>query len=341
VIRRHDQPVFGLGFAPDGSWLTSASLDGTVKLWPLVGDPPPPGRTLLQLEGKIQFLAVSPDGSRILAGSSQEGVWVLRPDGEDPSHLGGFRDFVSGLAFTSDGRLAAAAGGEGSPSERVIRVWDVESEEEVTVLDVGEQPWPDAIAFTPDGHLLSSSESGLLRWDVETGERAVLYEGNYPWFSASADGRRVLLVDREDRLLLFEVDAGSLSQIDGFGSNIGLPVLDATGTVVVNGNGDGGIKVGRVDGSEPHVLLGHEGVVTAFAIDPLGRWIASGGSDNTVRLWPMPNLDKPPLHTLPREELIAKLKTLTNLRVVRDEESPTGWKVTVGPFPGWETVPTW
>jgi hypothetical protein len=55
----------------------------------------------------------------------------------------------------------------------------------------------------------------------------------------------------------------------------------------------------------------------------------------------MPDLSKPPLHTLPRDELIAKLKTLTNLRVVRDPESPTGWKLTHDPFPGWETVPTW
>jgi len=68
---------------------------------------------------------------------------------------------------------------------------------------------------------------------------------------------------------------------------------------------------------------------------------SSGSVDTTVRLWPMPDLSKPPLHTLPRDELIAKLKTLTNLRVVRDEDSPTGWKVEVGPFPGWETVPSW
>ena len=55
----------------------------------------------------------------------------------------------------------------------------------------------------------------------------------------------------------------------------------------------------------------------------------------------MPDLSKPPLHTLPRDELIAKLNTLTNLRIVRDEGSATGWKLEVGPFPGWETVPTW
>ncbi len=73
----------------------------------------------------------------------------------------------------------------------------------------------------------------------------------------------------------------------------------------------------------------------------LGCRIASCSEDTTVRLWPMPDLSKPPLHTLPREELIAKLETLTNLRVVRDPESATGWKLTHDPFPGWETVPTW
>ena len=29
------------------------------------------------------------------------------------------------------------------------------------------------------------------------------------------------------------------------------------------------------------------------------------------------------------------------LRVEREEEYSTGWKLEVGPFPGWETVPTW
>ena len=55
----------------------------------------------------------------------------------------------------------------------------------------------------------------------------------------------------------------------------------------------------------------------------------------------MPDLDKPPLHTLPREELLAKLKSLTNIRAVRDPESSTGWSIEIGPFPGWREVPTW
>jgi WD40 repeat protein len=87
--------------------------------------------------------------------------------------------------------------------------------------------------------------------------------------------------------------------------------------------------------------VGHEGIVQGVALSPDGRWVATSGEDNTLRLWPMPDLSKPPLHTLPHDELVAKLKSLTNLRVVRDPRSPAGWKIDLAPFPGWKDVPTW
>ena len=55
----------------------------------------------------------------------------------------------------------------------------------------------------------------------------------------------------------------------------------------------------------------------------------------------MPDLSKSPLHTLPHGQLVAKLKSLTNLRAVRDPGSSTGWTTDVGPFPGWKDVPSW
>ena len=52
------------------------------------------------------------------------------------------------------------------------------------------------------------------------------------------------------------------------------------------------------------------------------------------------SLAEPPLHTLPHDEFIARLKTLTNVRLLCPEEDPNGWPLTHDPFPGWETMPT-
>jgi WD40 repeat protein len=108
---------------------------------------------------------------------------------------------------------------------------------------------------------------------------------------------------------------------------------------VVTADSDGVVRAGPAGGGEPHLLLAHKGTVNAVAVSPDGRWIASS-SDDAVRLWPAPDVSRPPFHTLPHAELMAKLDALTNLRVVRDASSPTGWKL-IGPFPGWKDVPTW
>jgi hypothetical protein len=48
-----------------------------------------------------------------------------------------------------------------------------------------------------------------------------------------------------------------------------------------------------------------------------------------------------PFQTLPNDELLAKLRALTNLRVVPDAGSATGYRVEIGPFPGWKKLPEW
>jgi WD40 repeat protein len=211
----------------------------------------------------------------------------------------------------------------------VFRVWDVESFNQ---------------------RLLTGTSKGVMAWNVETGDHEILVEADVNTFVASEDGRHLLLTEEGEAgffqdpagsPVFFDLDTGASTALATHGLHVGAVALDRMGAVAVTGDSDGNIRVGPATGGEPHLLLGHDGEILSLAIDPLGRWIASGGRDNTVRLWPMPDLSKPPLHTLPRDELIAKLKTLTNLRVVRDEESATGWTLTHDPFPGWETVPGW
>jgi WD40 repeat protein len=96
-----------------------------------------------------------------------------------------------------------------------------------------------------------------------------------------------------------------------------------------------------VDGGAPHLLLGHEGTIDSIVISPDRLWVASTSEDNTLRLWFMPDLNRLPLHTLRRDELLTRLRSLTNLRAVRDPADSARWTIEVGPFPGWQDVPTW
>jgi hypothetical protein len=142
------------------------------------------------------------------------------------------------------------------------------------------------------------------------------------------------------QLRVRDLVSGETKGVGPPGVCVGAPPAAVSGEVFAVPGPDG-VLVGRVSSGAAHLLVGHEGPVQHVAVSPDGRWVATSGEDNTLRLWPMPDLSKPPLHTLPHDELLAKLHSLTNLRVVRAPESPGGWKIEVGPFPGWKDVPTW
>jgi len=341
----------GPTFGPEGRFLVTTA-DARIDLVPLDGPVPADGHIVYEQEGGLLTAAqFSPNGEVYGFGDHRGPVWLGRDDGEEPLPLPGAEALGSdGVCFSSDSRFVAALSGFYDIKNAVFRVWDVATAQEVAVLRLADGEFRLGESFSSDGRLLTGTSMGVVAWDVGTGDHEILVEADVRDSVASDDGRRLVVTEAkehdifEDPLgspVFFDLDTGDRTTLTTHGLQVLSMALDRDGKVVVTGDRNGIIRVGSVTGEEPHLLLGHPGTIRRVAIDPLGRWIASAGSDNTVRLWPMPDLSEPPLHTLPHDELIAKLKTLTNLRVVRDEESSTGWKLTHDPFPGWETVPTW
>jgi WD40 repeat protein len=256
--------------------------------------------------------------------------------------------------FSPSGRLVAAAS-RASATQPTLRVWDLETGK-TWAYDQPSDPdgfpdaWANSLGFVSETVLYTSGGSGLYKWDVITGAHEQILEpppGGIVFMRLTADGHHMLTFKigsdynrLPEPVELHDLTTGEVSSLEIPGT--GGVALRPDGRTWASGEEDGVVRVGRVDGGEPHLLLGHTGRVSQCEISPDSRWIATFGSqDKILRLWPMPDLSKPPLHTLPREELIAKLKTLTNLRAVRDETSSTGWTIEVGPFPGWQTVPEW
>jgi DNA-binding winged helix-turn-helix (wHTH) protein/WD40 repeat protein len=362
----------GLAFSPDGRWLAAIWPPGRARLFPLSNADQ--AETPKLAAHSIPLNPVFDPAGENLTGGGGGRLTVVPMDGGEPRRLEGFvgEAWAEAAAFSPSGRLVAAASGIGV-EEHKLRVWNLETGE-TKAFDLPRSETsrysPDELAqkvvvvfednvqnlwFTDEETLFTVGASGFLRWDLKDGsneEVVALAAVGYRTAAASADGQRVLIVEYSggsegtakdicDTPILYDLAAGTAEELPSFGGCVRTIALDPTGVVAVTGDADGAIRVGRIAGGEPHLLAGHEGAIEHVAVSPGLRWVASVGSDRTLRLWPMPDLDAVPLHTLPHGELITKLHSLTNLRAVRDEESSTGWKIEIGPFPGWETVPSW
>jgi WD40 repeat protein len=337
----------GFHFSPESDWIAAKSTEGAVRLWPLASGPNQKSRILFQAEGAWEapsILAMAPDGSFLATGCPNGGVRVLPVD-DGPSHkLVGFTDAITEVVVGPESRLVAAGSGHFFREEAIVRVWDLESGE-VRILDAGDGMVITLMWFTGDGDLWVRSGSTLRRWNLDGDQPRIVevVDLTDPKFASrelcafDPDGRRLLL-EGPASIWIHDLDTHEFRELRSHDSCQWFS-LQAGRETIVTIDAQGGIRVGPVTGEEPHLLLGREGGNVAVSSD--GRWIAARGPDHTIKLWPMPDLSKPPLHTLPREELLAKLRSLTNLRVVEAPESPSGWKLDVGPFPGWETVPSW
>jgi len=192
-----------------------------------------------------------------------------------------------------------------------------------------------------DGVLFSAGQGGVLRWDLESGTSELFYGSEMARLDLSPDGRHLLVAAGESaasnlgrtELILFDLETDTRREITTHGNSVQDVAFDPTGRIIVTGDAEGVVRVGPVTGEEPYLLLGHENHIRAVVVSPDGRVIFSGAGSEIIQ-WPMPDLSQPPLHTLPIDEFLLELHSLTNLRVVEDPDSPDGWKLEIGPFSG-------
>ena len=359
----------GLSFSPDGRWLascTGSDPSARGRLWPLRAED---GTfRVLAPPGPCSGLAFHPDGRDVLVGTPGGGAFLSPVAVGRPRRLEtgweGAVQMTGAPAIDASGRRAVASPFDMNPSirdptRRALRIWDLPSGRGTSVSLAhltGDSWWGfDTLRFAPDGSVLAAGAGagGVFRLVLPPdASGSIASESLYPagasGFDVSADGRQMLVwasrtpgADRFEELLVLDLVRRTSRRIDTHGRRIWTGAIDASGTVIATADIDGAVRVGKASGEEPHLLLGgHTGVVWGVALSPDGRWIASVG-DEAIQLWPMPDVTQPPLHALPYAELKAKLDALTNLQVIRDPASPTGWTLDIGPFPGWEDAPRW
>ncbi len=185
--------------------------------------------------------------------------------------LDGHTDIVVCVAISPDGRTIASGG-----SDRVIRLWDLESGKEVRRL-AGHRAAVWGLAFARDGkRLLSASIDKTLRlWDLTTGQEEWRFEGHTAAVRCIAllpDGKHAVSGAYDNTLRLWDLQG---------------PVSPNGKTVLSCGSvKDNSVRLWDMQtGKEVRRFEGHKGAVMSVAFTPDGRHALSGAYDKTVRIW--------------------------------------------------------
>ncbi len=322
-LANHPGPVYGVAFTPDGRHLLTASRgDDLLRFWDVATGALV--RTLKTGLGPLNLLALSPDGRRAIVQARhvpRAQIWDLE---NGTSHTLEHHGFVTFIAFSPRGDLAATGA-----VDQTVRVWDPRTGQgRILGEQVGTSSW---MAFSPDGKQLAAGNGdGQLRlWNLSTGRSELLgsHEGriNQVHFSrdghllaTSSDDRTVRLWDlatRHNRVLRGHTSAAYPLEFSPDGQRLAAGSYDATvriftvatdanrllsttpvalETLVASPDGqriasvstDGALRLfDRATGRT--LLLENAGAMETAPLQfsPDSRWLAAGAKDGRVRLW--------------------------------------------------------
>lgn len=215
-------------------------------------------------------------------------------------------DIVHSLAFTPDGTVLAAAGG--NTQDFAVHLWDVVNNRTLGNLD-GHTKIIWGVAFSPDGKLLASVSADqtakIWDWQNKTLVKSLDFPGQAVSVSFSPDGQS-LAVGGVDELqgqiqnaAIWTYSVASWQRLFKYPEYLDIAVLaySPKGGTIIGGGTSRNVQVWRTSDATPIYTLSHAHQVTRAVISPDGSTVATATCETVVNgdcseggvwLWDLP-----------------------------------------------------
>lgn len=290
--------------------LSPAEID-VVRKWIAAGAPPPKeGEIAKAVEIPKIAPKVAPrravgalaSSGKQLAVARLGDVEILNPETRAVVRkLSGHAGPVLDLAFSADGKLLAAAGGERGVSGEV-KIWD--KEDLVRTLK-GHADAVYAVAFSPDGRLLAtgSYDRDILLWDLEKGEKLRTLEGhNEAVFDVAfrPDGKILASASADRTVKLWDVASGQRREtLTEATKALHAVAWSPDGRRVLAGGVDNRVRSWEVSADAKEgtnalkaSVFTHEGAILAIRFSADGKTLMTSADDRAVKLWAAADLSQ-------------------------------------------------
>jgi WD40 repeat protein len=260
------------------------------------------GEVILTAESLTYDMAISPDSQWVAVveldteNAQKNRGTLVRVDGSNPMPLlhGGE---VTGVEFSSDGRLVATSGVDG-----FIRLWSTSSGQPAFTLDNSETIY--SLAVSPAGSLAAAGLDGRTAvWDLETRQPLtdLAQAGDIVSLAFSADGSLLATGSSEGSILLWSVEGTNLTQIEGMLLMAGSPrdlSFSPDRAWLAGGDATNFAYLWDLKKVQEIARIPHGNAVTSVSFSPDGTQLLTV-SRKVVRVW-----DLSALSLLPSEKLV-------------------------------------
>jgi len=284
LIRRldgHQKLLMDVAWDSAGQRIASTGNDGTVKIWDAAtGDLVFDQKNRQGVPG--YGVAWSPDDEWIAAWGDGNEAYVWDVASQVPLvALPTKADWIYTGAWSPFGRQFVTGGADGE-----LIVWRLE-EGGFSSLNAHDGAVT-SISFAPNGYdMLTSSLDGDVKvWDIDRLTARTLHGQASPVLQAhfSPDGESVVAGGMGTDAFVWRLEEGDPQVIaDIEGGIYGLSFAPDGKKIAIAAQM---LHIADLDAGIVHRIRGHKGPVLCVEFDPKGRWLATGGSDDTIRLWP-------------------------------------------------------